>query len=168
MKKLILSIAISMALVLPLSAVPGFGYSISPVGERSADGAEFGALAISLSVSPYMELHLFDMDAEVLLSYTSPFFNGARLRLSAPLFKTEKHPFNFMFPNAVSWAPRISAGAEYRMPDEWSLYFSLSPFSFFDTGFGYEFFSPYGLYDFRRQSWGWGIYIMRFSVYFGG
>ena len=168
MKRLIIAAMILVSIAVPLSANPGFGYSLAPVGERSTDGSEFGALAMSVSFSPYVELHLFDMDAEVMLSYTSPFFNGVKIRLSSPVFKTEKHPFNFMFPNSVSWAPKISAGAEYRMSDEWALYFSLSPFSFFDTGFGYEFFSPYGLYDFKRQSWGWGIYIMRFSVYFGG
>ncbi len=152
---------------MPAFAAPGFGYSIAPLGEESADKNGFGALAISASFSPSVGTHVLDLDAEVMLSYTSPYFNGLKLRASSPLFWTERHIFSFLFPNPVYWAPKVAAGAEYRMPDQWALYFSLSPLSFFDTSFSYEFFAPYGLYDFSRRSWGWGMYIMRFSVFFG-
>lgn len=161
-------VVISLLLILtPVFATVQFGYSLAPVGEHSPLGDNFGALSISASLSPWAETRVGDMEVEVLLSPVSPFFNGVNMKVSSPLFLTVKHPFSFMFPNPVYWAPRISVGAQYRMETEWSLYASLSPFTFQDTRYIYEFMSPYVLYNFEENKWGYGAYILRFTVFLG-
>lgn len=166
--KRLLVVLICCSLLLPLTATVQGGYSMSMVGEHSPLDDNFGALSISALFSPWAETHVADIEAEVLLSPVKPFFNGVNLKVSSPIFLLLKHPFNFMFPNTVFWAPRLSVGAQYRMNTEWNLYFSLAPFSFQDTKFVYEFLSPYALYNFKENKWGYGAYIMKFSVFFGG
>ncbi len=103
-----------------------------------------------------------------MLSPVSPFFNGVNIKISSPLFLTIKHPFSFIFPNTVYWSPRLTVGTQYRMDNEWNLYLSLAPLSFQDTSYIYEFFSPYALYNANENSWGYGAYIMKFTVFLGG
>lgn len=167
MKRLSLLFALAL-LSFSLFAKAGFGYSIAPFGESAADKEDFFALSTSLIFTPNLEHHIGDIEADVALSYTKPYFNGVKLKVSSPVFVLKNHPFNFLFPNSVLWAPKVSVGGEYRMDKDLALYFSLSPLAFFDTEFSYEFFTPFGLYDFDRKEFGWGMYIMRFSVYFGG
>lgn len=167
MKRIILSIAIILS-VIPIHASVAFGYSLSMVGEKSPIDTPFGALSASMVFSPWKETHVLDFEGEVLLSPVDPYFNGVNMKVSSPIFLSRYNPFSFMFPNSVYWSPRLSLGAQYRMDSEWNLYLGISPLSFQDTGYIYEFFSPYALYNISDNSWGYGMYIMRFSVFFGG
>ncbi len=167
MKRISLFCALAL-LACSLFAKAGFGYSIAPFGESAADKDDFFALSTAFIFSPDAVHHIGDIEADVALSYTKPYFNGVKLKISSPLFILKNHPFNFLFPNSVLWAPKLSVGGEYRMDKDFALYFSLAPLAFFDTEFSYEFFTPFGLYDFDKKEFGWGMYIMRFSVYFGG
>ncbi len=167
MKKALL-LLLALLLMFPLFSSVQAGYSFSVTGEHSPLDDNFGALSLSFNFSPWADTHVGDMEAEVLLSPVSPFFNGARIKLSSPLMLLMKHPFAFMFPNTVYWAPRLTFGCEYRMQNEWNLYLSLAPFSFQDTGYIYEFLSPYALYNIQENKWGYGAYIMRFTVFLGG
>lgn len=167
MKKFIIVITIAV-LAFPLYASVAFGYSIAPVGEKSPLGDSFGALNTSFVLSSWKEKHIADIELGVNLSLVDPFFNGVDIKVSSPIFLSRYNPFSFIFPNSVYWSPRLSVGAEYRLDDEWNLYLSLAPLSFQDTGYIYEFFSPYALYNIDENSWGYGLYIMRFTVFLGG
>ena len=167
MKKVLVLLLVSV-LLLPLSATVMGGYSLSMVGEKSPVDSAFGALSISALFSPWSETHVGDIEVEALLSPVSPFFNGVNMKISSPLFLTIHHPFAFIFPNTVYWAPRLTFGAQYRMEDEWNLYMGFAPLSFQDTGYNYEFLSPYALYNVKENKWGYGAYIMRFTVFLGG
>lgn len=167
MKRLVLFFALLIVAAALFGGV-GIGYSIAPFGEVAADNSEFYALSSSFIFSPSLKNHIGEIEADVALSYTAPFFNGLKLKLSSPLFILKNHPFDFLFPNDVLWAPKLSLGAEYRMKRDIALFAALSPFAFFDTDFAYEFFSPFVLYDFNQKNLGLGMYIMKFSVYFGG
>lgn len=167
MKKLFM-IFLIIVVLLPLGAKVQGGYTIAPVGEHSPLSNNFGAIGFSAILSPWAETHVGDMEIEVLLSPVAPFFNGVNMKVSSPLFLLLNHPFDFIFPNAVYWAPRLSIGAQYRMDTEWNLYLSLSPLSFQDTNYIYEFLSPFALYNIKENKWGYGAYIMRFTVFLGG
>lgn len=163
----IISVLILLLILTPVLATVQGGYSLAPVGEHSPLGDDFGALSMAVSFSPWAETRVGDMEVELLLSPVAPFFNGINMKISSPLFLTVRHPFGFMFPNPVYWAPRVSVGAQYRMDTEWNLYASFSPFTFQDTRYIYEFLSPYMLYNFNENKWGYGAYILRFTVFLG-
>ena len=167
MKRILILLAALLLSSSFLFASPAFGYSIAPVGERDGDSS-YGGLALSFSFSPSREKHIADMDAEVHLSLSDPYFNGVLLRLSSPLFLTTDHVFGNMFPNKVCWGIRLSAGIQYRLRDRFNLILGVSPLWFADTDFTYEFFSPYAVYSFADSKWGFGMYILRFSYFFGG
>lgn len=142
------------------------GYTIAPVGEKPANGDSFGAMSFSYILSPTEDRHIGDIEAEALLSIEAPYLMGVNLKVSSPLFATVNHPFGFLFANATLWAPKLSAGVQYRINDGVDLYLGLAPFNFQDTSFVYEFLSPYALYDLEDKSWGYGAYVMRFIYFF--
>lgn len=168
MKRAVLILVISLLLVSPLFANIGMGWSVAPVGELVPDGSAFGALGIMFSLSPWVERHIGDLEVEVLLAPVDPFLDGINIKATTPIFCLLKNPFSFIFSNAVYWAPKIAIGTQYRMPNKWMLYMALSPFSFQDNEYVYDFLSPYVIYDIEENKWGWGAYIMRFSYFFGG
>ena len=162
-------IAAALLLLLPLcslSAGPALGYSLAPVGEMNADGS-YGALDIALFFSFDSDLHAGDIEVSADISPYGRWFQGVNMRLSTPVFATADHPFNVLFPNTVLWTPKVSVGASFRMNDDWSVNIGIAPFAFQDIDYIFEFFSPYVLYSVTRQSWGWGMYILRFSYFFG-
>ena len=167
MKKVILLLLVSI-LLFPLFANVSFGYSLSLVGEQSTKGEAFGAISIASVFSPWNETHVGDVEVEALLSPVAPFFNEVNMKISSPLFLTTSHPFSFIFANAVLWTPRLAFGAQYRLESEWSIYMSFAPLSFQDTGYIYEFLSPYALYNPSQNKWGYGAYIMKFTAFLGG
>ena len=148
-----------------LFAAPSFGYSLAPVGAMTATG-NYGGLTISAIFSPSKELHTGDISVSVDLSPVTPFFEGVKMNVSTPLFILLDHPFPWIFSNQVLWAPTLMAGAQYRLKNDWSLLFGIAPFTFQDTHFVYEFLSPYAIYSFTSEKWGWGMYVMRFSYFF--
>ena len=164
MRKIVIALSLLM-LSLPVFASPSFGYSLAPVGAATPTG-HYGGLTISAIFSPAKELHTGDISVSVDLSPVSPFFEGVTMSVSSPLFILLNHPFPWIFSNQVLWAPTMMAGAQYRLGNEWSIVFGLSPFTFQDTHFVYEFLSPYALYSFTSEKWGWGMYVMRFSYFF--
>ena len=166
MKRFPVLILILISLAMPAAAKPAVGYSIAPVGEMGANGS-FGALNLAFMVSMESSVHAGDIELSVDLSPYGKVFQGADLRVSTPLFAVTDHPFNVLFPNTMLWAPKVSLGGQYRMPDEWNILLGIAPFSFQDTNFVFEFFSPYALYSITEDSWGWGMYVLRFSYFFG-
>ena len=166
MKRFPVLILILISLAMPAAAKPAVGYSIAPVGEMGANGA-FGALNLAFMVSMESSVHAGDIELSVNLSTYGRVFQGADLRVSTPLFAVTDHPFNALFPNTMMWAPKLSVGALFRMPDDWNVTIGLSPFAFHDTDYVFEFFSPYILYSITHDKWGWGMYVVRFSYFFG-
>ncbi len=161
-----LILLIIMIAAFPALSSPAIGYSLAPVGELSPN-EPYGALNIALFFSPDREIHAGDVEMSVDLSPYGHVFQAANLRISTPVFATTDHPFNVLFPNTMLWAPKVSLGGQYRMPDEWNILLGIAPFSFQDTNFVFEFFSPYALYSITEDSWGWGMYVLRFSYFFG-
>ncbi|MGN1164686.1 MAG: hypothetical protein ACI4S4_07790 [Candidatus Ornithospirochaeta sp.] len=164
MKKTI-SILILAVISLSLWAGWGGGYSISPVGEVFGDD-NFGGAAISGYVSPTGLRNVGKVECDLLLSLSSPAFRGVNMTLSTPLFQTVRHPFNYVFSNTVLWQPTVALGAQYRRGGEWRAMIEFAPFTFQDTAFMYEVFSPYISVDMDGDM-GWGICIMKFSASFG-
>ena len=149
---------------LPISSA-ALGYSLAPVGVMSPS-AEYGGLTASFIFSPYEDVHAGDISISVDLAPVEPFFEGVSVAVSSPLFLTSDHPFSWAFSNPVLWAPRLSAGAWYRLGGSWEVMAGLAPFAFQDTHFIYEFLSPFALYSITAERWGWGMYVMRFSYFF--
>ena len=152
-------------LSLPIAAEPSFGYSLAPVGSFM-ESRSYGALTLSAIFSPDKELHAGDVELSVDISPVFPFFEGASLKVSTPLFQTTGHPFGWAFANTVLWAPSVNVGVRYRPDNEWDAVVGCAPFAFEDTQFIYEFFSPYAVYSLTEESWGWGMYVLRFSYFF--
>lgn len=163
MKKFIIFILVNL-LMLPVFSSVAFGYSFAPVGQMAPSKVASGSLSLAFLFSPWSEKHIADVEVETLLAPVDPYFI-LNMKLSATIFQTTKHPFNFMFPNKVYWAPKVLVGAQYMIASSWYLYCSISPFSFYDTHYNYEFLSPYILYDFSNEKLGYGAYIMRFTVF---
>ncbi len=157
-----------MLLPFLLFSKPGFGWSLAPVGELLPSGGAYGALGASFVFSPWVNRHVGDIEAELQFAPVSPYLEAVNLKLSSPLFWLIKNPFRFIFSNSVYWAPKLALGAQYRMPNDWAVYMSIAPLSFQDNEYVYEFLSPYVLYDFENNRWGWGAYIMKFAYFFGG
>ena len=154
-------------LLLPssLTAV-SFGYSLAPVGQFS--GSEpYGGLTASAILS-FNQDHAGDIEISADFTPYGTFFESARIQVSLPMLLMTDHVFNPLFPNPVVWSPRIGTGFQYRMGNEFNLLISLSPFAFHDKAYSFEFFSPYVLYEILGGKWGWGIYVMKFSCFFGG
>ena len=150
---------------LSLFSAPAVGYSLAPVGEMGEE--TYGALNIALFFSLDRDSHAGDMEISVDLSPYGKVFQGVNARISTPVFATTDHPFNVLFPNAMMWAPKLSVGALFRMPSDWAVTVGLSPFSFYDTNYVFEFLSPYVLYSITCNKWGWGMHVVRFSYFFG-
>ena len=143
-----------------------FGYSLAPVGQFS--GSEpYGGLTASAIVS-FSPDHAGDIELSADFTPYGTFFESARIQVSLPMFLLTDHVFNALFPNPVVWSPRIGTGFQYRMGGEFNLIVSVSPFAFHDKAYSFEFFSPYALYEILESRWGWGIYVMKFSCFFGG
>ena len=165
MKRILIS-AIILISSFFLSAEPAVGYSLAPVGEMNAAGS-FGALNIALMFSMDRDVHAGDIELSVDISPYGRVFQGVDMRISTPLFAITDHPFNVLFPNVMMWAPRVSVGTLFRMPDDWCMTAGISPFAFHDTNYVFEFLSPYVLYSITDDKWGWGMYVVRFSYFFG-
>ena len=164
MKKMISFIAIAL-LSLSLWAGWGGGYSVSPMGEVFS-GESFGGAAISGYLSPTGLRNIGKVEVDLLVSLTSPRFRGANFTISAPLFQSVRHPFNYIFSNTVLWQPSVALGTQYRRSGEWRAMVKFSPFVFQDTAFTYEVLSPYIALGMDGDL-GWGITIMKFSASFG-
>ncbi len=163
MKKIL--IPLFLLLSLSLSASPEFGYSLSPVGVSLPSG-NYGGLNAAFIFAPSGEKHYGDITLSVDLAPTDPYFEGVMLSVSTPLFRVLNHPFSWAFSNPVVWAPVLGAGVQYRLGNEWNVFFSLSPFVFQEVHFVYELLSPFASYSITHESWGWGIYVFRFSYFF--
>ena len=161
MKRIIIVLSI-LASSLSIFASPGLGYGLAPVGQKDPTGGSFGGASISLFLSPSVDLHVAELESEVVLS---PWFESASFKLSTSLFTTTHHPFSWMFPNTMMWAPRIGGGMQYRDDEGWNAIISFSPLCLYDTQFMYEFLSPYALYSIDKDKWGYGVYIFRFSYF---
>lgn len=160
-------ILMMVLLVLPcaLYAV-SFGYSLAPVGQFS--GSEpYGGLTAAAILS-FNSDHAGDIELSADFTPYGTFFESARIQVSLPMLLIHDHVFNALFPNPVIWSPRIETGFQYRMGNEFNLVVGISPFAFHDKAYSFEFFSPYVLYEVLKQQWGWGIYVMKFSCFFGG
>lgn len=160
-------ILMMVLLILPctLYAV-SFGYSLAPVGQFS--GSEpYGGLTAAAILS-FNSDHAGDIELSADFTPYGTFFESARIQVSLPMLLIHDHVFNALFPNPVIWSPRIGTGFQYRMENEFNLVVGISPFAFHDKAYSFEFFSPYVLYEVLRQEWGWGIYVMKFSCFFGG
>ena len=154
-------------LILPcaLYAV-SFGYSLAPVGQFS--GSEpYGGLTAAAILS-FNSDHAGDIELSADFTPYGTFFESARIQVSLPMLLIHDHVFNALFPNPVVWSPRIGTGFQYRMGNEFNLVVGISPFAFHDKAYSFEFFSPYVLYEVLKRQWGWGIYVMKFSCFFGG
>ena len=160
-------ILMMVLLILPctLYAV-SFGYSLAPVGQFS--GSEpYGGLTAAAILS-FNSDHAGDIELSADFTPYGTFFESARIQVSLPMLLIHDHVFNALFPNPVVWSPRIGMGFQYRMGNEFNLVVGISPFAFHDKAYSFEFFSPYVLYEVLKQQWGWGIYVMKFSCFFGG
>ena len=160
-------ILMMVLLILPcaLYAV-SFGYSLAPVGQFS--GSEpYGGLTAAAILS-FNSDHAGDIELSADFTPYGTFFESARIQVSLPMLLIHDHVFNALFPNPVVWSPRIGTGFQYRMGNEFNLVVGISPFAFHDKAYFFEFFSPYVLYEVLKQQWGWGIYVMKFSCFFGG
>ena len=160
-------ILMMVLLILPcaLYAV-SFGYSLAPVGQFS--GSEpYGGLTAAAILS-FNSDHAGDIELSADFTPYGTFFESARIQVSLPMLLIHDHVFNALFPNPVVWSPRIGTGFQYRMGNEFNLVVGISPFAFHDKAYSFEFFSPYVLYEVLKQRWGWGIYVMKFSCFFGG
>ena len=160
-------ILMMVLLVLPctLYAV-SFGYSLAPVGQFS--GSEpYGGLTAAAILS-FNSDHAGDIELSADFTPYGTFFESARIQVSLPMLLIHNHVFNALFPNPVVWSPRIGTGFQYRMGNEFNHVVGISPFAFHDKAYSFEFFSPYVLYEVLKQQWGWGIYVMKFSCFFGG
>lgn len=164
MKKLLIVLLILLSSI-PIFSSVSFGYSLAPVGAMTPTG-NYGALTISAVFSPYKETHIGDIELSADISPVYPFFEGARAKLSTPVFMLLDHPFEWAFSNPIIWSPLLSVGAEYRLMNEWSITMGLSPFAFQSTHFIYEFLSPYAIYSITSDKWGWGMYVVKFSYFF--
>ena len=158
-------ILLLLAASLAVQAAPSVGYSLAPVGSYMPSRS-YGALTVSVIFSPDRDMHVGDIEIAADISPVHPFFEGALLRLSTPMFQTTEHAFGWMFPNTMLWAPSVNAGVRYRLYDEWDVIAGIAPFLFRDNQFSYEFFSPYVSYSVTEESWGWGMYVLRFSYFF--
>lgn len=165
MKRVLIILLLSLSSI-QLFSKPAFGYSIAPVGEMGSNGS-FGAFNIALMFTLERNVHAGEFEISVDLSPYGKVFQGVDMKVSTPLFAITDHPFNVLFPNTMMWAPRLSAGALFRMPDEWAVAIGLSPFAFHDANYVFEFLSPYVLYSITEDKWGWGMYVVRFSYFFG-
>ena len=160
-------ILMMVLLVLPctLYAV-SFGYSLAPVGQFS--GSEpYGGLTAAAILS-FNSDHAGDIELSADFTPYGTFFESARIQVSLPMLLIHDHVFNALFPNPGGWSPRLGTGFQYRMGNEFNLVVGISPFAFHDKAYSFEFFSPYVLYEILKQQWGWGIYVMKFSCFFGG
>ena len=165
MKRLLIVLMI-LSSSFSLGSSPALGYSLAPVGQ-SGPRETYGAVNAALFLSMDRESHAGDFEVSVDLSPYGRVFQALNLRVSTPFFAVTEHPFNVLFPNTVLWAPKLSLGAQYRIPDEWNVCIGLAPLSFQDTNYVFEFFSPYVLYSVADSRWGWGMYVLRFSYFFG-
>ena len=160
-------ILMMVLLVLPctLYAV-SFGYSLAPVGQFS--GSEpYGGLTAAAILS-FNSDHAGDIELSADFTPYGTFFESARIQVSLPMLLIHDHVFNALFPNPVVWSPRIGTGFQYRMGNEFNILVSVSPFAFHDWSYSFEFFSPYIVKSLVDNDWGWGMYIMKFSCFFGG
>ncbi len=168
MKRLVLLVFLFLLALSCAFASVGFGYSVAPVGQREIDiDDSFCAISLAGLFSIDIDHHYLDMELDVLLSPVHPFFNGINLLFSCNPFELKNHPFKFIFSNPVLWSPKITAGVQYRLGSEYNLVLGLSPLLFLDPKYMYEFFSPYAIYNWEENKWGYGIYIMKFSFFWG-
>lgn len=160
-------IILLLLLLIPSSLYSvSFGYSLAPVGQFSGQ-EPYGGLTAAAVVS-FNPDHAGDIELSMDLTPYGTFFESARVQVSLPMLLLTDHAFNALFPNPVVWSPRIGTGFQYRMGNEFNLLVSLSPFAFHDKSYSFEFFSPYVLYEILEGRWGWGLYVMKFSCFFGG
>lgn len=160
-------IILLLLLLIPSSLYSvSFGYSLAPVGQFSGQ-KPYGGLTAAAVIS-FNPDHAGDIELSMDLTPYGTFFESARVQVSLPMLLLTDHAFNALFPNPVVWSPRIGTGFQYRMGNEFNLLVSLSPFAFHDKAYSFEFFSPYVLYEILEGRWGWGLYVMKFSCFFGG
>lgn len=165
MKRIFISFLLFLS-SLSLFAAPSIGYSLGLVGGSTPRDA-YGAVNIALIISPDRHIHAGDLEISVDLSGYGTVFQSANVKLYTPIYMTTKHIFNSLFPNTIVWSLMLGTGVEYRLGNEWSILLSLSPFYFHDNNYAFEFFAPYILYSITAEEWGWGMYVIRFSYFFG-
>lgn len=165
MRRVLLFVFITLSLVSFLPAA-SFGYSLAPVGQVSGHGA-YGGLTASFIMS-FDRNHAGDIEVAADFTPYGTFFESAKVQISTPMLLMTDHVFNALFPNPVVWSPRIGTGFQYRMGNEFNILVSVSPFAFHDWSYSFEFFSPYIVKSLVDNDWGWGMYIMKFSCFFGG
>ncbi len=143
-----------------------YGQSVEAQPQLTSSGAEF-----SLVYKPWnLEFANPSIVAKTALgtiqdgSYQVPYL---QIGLGFDLFRTIRHPFNFLAHNVIAYAPMVRISYAYD-PNSTAGFLSweVSPFKLMQKDFWYEVLSPFFFYDLEKKSMeSWGFNIIRFTYF---
>jgi hypothetical protein len=171
-KRLLVFLVIGLLLIGSLSArsvgyaLGYYGQSVEADSELTSSGAEFSLVYKPFNLA-FANPSVIGRTALGTLedgAYRVPYL---QIGLGLDLFRTTRHPFNFLAHNIIAYSPMI--GVSYAFDprrDTALLALEVSPFKLIQKDFWYEVLSPFFLYDIvKGEMDSWGFNIIRFTYF---
>lgn len=89
-----------------------------------------------------------------------------QIGLGLDLFRTTRHPFNFLAHNIIAYSPMVYVSYAFDARNQSFLGLEISPFKLIQKDFWYEVLSPFFTYDVQKGELdSWGFNLIRFTFF---